>query len=221
MSVESYRSTLEDLNVAEQQYVDELTSFKSYIDQNVLWIQSGRPVTLGDWPAIRSAAGWLLQPNNWKAAISALSNDLRTFPHVYALGGLLFGALLALARKMPERLRKSGELASKRQLHILCAHGTTTAISCLLALTIPVIIMFVGWRLYNSLAVGPFVVAVADGLSTAAVALVFFYIPLQILRKGPRRKHFMWPGRAIRELRRLLLLLMFVVPADDPDNHHR
>ncbi|NOX53483.1 MAG: mechanosensitive ion channel, partial [Planctomycetes bacterium] len=196
----TYLDTLFELDAAERQLIQETEAFTKYIDEQVLWIRSSKPLPT----AIRLSreAFWVFRPGDWFGLITALGRDVRAVPVVYGVALLLMGVLLRPRRRIRKELASIGHQAAKGTFREFRPTLRAAMLTLLMALPWPAFLMFLGWRLNEASDGNGFVASIAVATFKAAI----FFFPLELLRQicrddGLAEAHFDWTDRAVRVLR--------------------
>src|SRR5262249_8799745 len=74
----TYIDLLGELDSKESELVIEARKFSDFTREYILWIRSAEPPQAGDARQLRNAAGWLVAPRQWSAALRALVSDARS-----------------------------------------------------------------------------------------------------------------------------------------------
>ena len=212
-------SALVDLDSAERKLIAETESFAAFIDENVLWIRSADPLTLGDAARTPAAVRWLLSGSEWRAVAAGMVRDLRSEPVLYAVALVLLGLAVAGGRVAARRVDALADLVADfrndRFAYTLRGLACTAAI----ALPVPLVLLFAGWRL--GLVDAGACLPRALGVACRQAAWVVLPVGLfhQVCRpRGLGEVHFRWKHAAAEAVRRvifgwlvLVLPLLFVV----------
>jgi len=204
----SYSGTLGEIDDSERQLVTEISSFDHYVDERVLWIRSHLPLSLNQIQEDRPALYHLLETHEWLEAGGDLFHDLRRYPLLYLLAGLIWGLLVYSQRRIRTTLKEIGERVERRSFYRFepTLHGLVLTI--LIAADWPVMALFCGWRL-QAAGQSDFSRAVGSGLFKVALLTLLLQTVRQLCRpNGIARSHFGWPARATTALRGNLHLLM-------------
>jgi potassium-dependent mechanosensitive channel len=196
---------------AKQQTINLVKNYRAFVDQHVLWIRSSERLDKGElkqaWPALQ----WLCQFSNWKKIYDALIIDSLQHPWWPSIAGILWIALVLNLKKLRRTVLTCSEQVSRSSMMSFLPTFETTLISFALALPVPVLLLYIGWRLELTAQQTSFEQAVSIGLLTAAR---YFY-PLEVLRQICRRNglaeaHFGWSDKVTRVLRQDLRWLIDV-----------
>ena len=205
---DTYFGKLIDLDVQARAVVAKTEEVADYIGERVLWIRSAPALSVRDAPVAVEAGRWLLGPRAWSEVGAALWADASKSPVVMGAGLLPFAVLLALRRRLIQRLKLAADLASKAAIGVFRPTALAVVFTALLAVTAPQLVWFISWRLAAASAATEAGKAVAEGLSTLAAMLLTFGALRQVCRgNGLAQAHFRVPANALPPIRRTLLAL--------------
>ena len=212
---EAYFQKLVDFDSQQQQLIDSTRDLLDFIDERILWIPSGRAIQADLFVDGRAALQWLTSPKLLaQLARSARDAATRSWPlHLLAL--LLLVLSVPFARWAPSRLRELGDQARSQNCVRFAPTLEAVGLSFLLALWLPALLAYVGWRLGQSPVATQYARSIAYGLQVAAVAWASIRIPRQLLRpRGVARAHCGWPDDSADSLwRDLRWLTLIEVPS--------
>ncbi len=211
----SYFKGLIDLDSKQQELLSKSETFRTYIDERVLWIRSTHPLAAGDVRKAAGAAGWLTKPAHWLAALRNIADQVRGNPVVVALAALLFALCLWVQRQLKLVLSATPPAAS---LAADAAETTGPSRAWLTGLAAvisaapwPALLWLAGWLCLPLR--GPDVDGFCLALSTALRRSAGVLLPLLLVRNicacgGLAEAHFGWPAAALADLRRQLRWLI-------------
>ena len=196
---------LVQLDNDERKLLEATDQYTDFIDERVMWIRTG--ALFGGSQASRGANGisWLTDSTNWKKVVDAIQVNFQREPLPYALAAAGLLCWIGLRLTLYRRLRTLGHTASQDACHELNPTLQAMILTVLLAMFLPGVLRFVGWRLDHCASTSRFVHAVAMGLLRAAT----FAVPLELLRVtvtrgGLAELHFgWWPETLVRFRRHL------------------
>ncbi|MGB7324836.1 MAG: mechanosensitive ion channel domain-containing protein [Rubripirellula sp.] len=207
-----YFQQLSDLDFNEHQLILASESYRSFLNEHVLWIRSN---SFFGWQSLKEAVGdakQLLQPSSWKDVATSLWIDAFIQPWLYGL------ALLATLLLMPARYRGRNHLAEfgKIAARPTCTEFSVTIRAALMtvvmAIAWPAVAIFIGWRLVASPHAAPFSIAWGHALVAAGVVLTLFNVVRHACREhGLAASHFGWPTRVTQMLRSKMRRLRFLL----------
>ncbi len=111
-STGKYFDTLIELDMVDRQIINLESDYKQYIDQRVLWIRSGRPLTEG--VQLQASDAWLLQPAKWNDAGQLLVKDAKSHPIIYSFFLSAVALLLLRGRALRRLIMELGNRLKKR-----------------------------------------------------------------------------------------------------------
>ncbi len=217
--IATYFEKLVDLDSKELQLIDATAEFRNYINEHILWIQSGSVVGPRDFRNLVSTLVWLVQPTNLLQIPKGLWQDFVSRPVPLTLVYAFPLALLFAGRVIRKRVLDLGELAAKRRCTNITYTLSATFLVVLRSAGPSLLLAIIGWRLSSSLYSDDFARATGQGLMTAAIALWSIYLPRLVMRPGSLAdKHFGWPKEPLKRMSLYLsafmpvaVLLVFIV----------
>ncbi len=200
---ENYLGNLADLDVRERQLVANVHEYAGFIDENILWVKSTRPLGISTLPQAWETLGWLAAPQNWYRLLKALGRDFKTSLFQYAIGILLFAGLFVIRGRLGVKMGEIAVLLHNRRTDRFTHTVKVFLITCVLAVISPALLFFIGWRLGVADPEAGFVNAVAAGLRTAALFyLVLGFLRLMSVPKGLAVEHFRISEKSMTFFRR-------------------
>ncbi len=224
-----YLNTLIELKTKEQETVNEIAAYQTYIDKRVLWIRSGN-ILATELQVDESDRAFLL-PANWIEVSRVVWSDVKRNLLIWVVVVSLFVSLVIKRGRLRNTLKELGETAQKAGFFGFWPTMHAILYSTLLAAVNPAFMAFVAWRLMSASTDQTFAIAVGNGLFWTAV----LWFPLELLRnvcrgKGLGEAHFKWPESSLRLLGKsltwlipVLLPLSFITStfyASDPTHGH-
>ena len=208
----AYIDILIRTQLKEQQLNDKTEEFSAYIRERVLWIRSGDPLGISDAVSAGAVLLWFAEPSKRHATLRALGLDLVGNPVEYGAAFVLVVLLVLLRRRAKRRLRDVADSAKKPTCVALGPTAEALLATAMIGVLWPAILWFIGWRLAQATESGQFEKALGWGLSWAALVLLTFEFPRQVLRRGGLGEaHFGWPQAPTRIVRRHVAWLMIAV----------
>lgn len=194
-STGQYFDTLIELDTVDRQVISLEAEYENYIDERVLWIRSGSPLTSG--VKIEATDAWMLSPEKWKEASVILAGDARNYAWLYMLCLSILGILIGRGRKLQKAITAAGESAEKSS----CLSIEPTLLGLwLTAISVmgwPLVCVFIGWRLGQSAGESEFTAAVGQGIKVVGLLWGSVDFVRQLCRrKGLGESHFGWPIHA-------------------------
>ncbi len=193
------------LDIDERKLRAATRAYAEYIDERVLWIRTGTVFSSPHGARAVTHVAWLVDRANWLKVADALRSDIQREPLPYSLAFVTLLICVGLRWTMRSRLRALGATAVDAGCRELLPTLQAIGLTLLLAVIVPAVLAFVGWRLDHSASSSKFVHAVALGLLRAAT----FAVPLELLRLivsrgGLAEQHFDWSPTVVLRLRRHL-----------------
>lgn len=198
-----YIETLSDLNVEEERFVELVQGYQEYIDENVLWIRSGKPLT--SEYALDDADLAAVSPERWAVLGRQSLADLRRHPWAWGVFVLAFVGIASQGRRLRRSIAAAGEIAEKANCRSIVPTIRTAINTALVAAIWPALLLAVGWRLQIAPDASGFAGAVGEGLWVTGV----LWAPLELLRqvcraRGLGESHFGWSRGVTGFVRRRL-----------------
>jgi len=212
---ETYFQKLVDFDAQQQELIARTQDLLDFIDERILWIPSGKavqPELLSDG---RDAMAWLFGTKQW-AQLGRGVRDAATRLWPVNLVALLLAILfLPFARRVRQRLQSLGEQAKRPDCIRFGPTSETLALTVLLAIWLPALVAYVGWRLGLSPVATQFTRSVAHGLFATAGFWATLRVSRQLVRPGGiAEAHCAWSDKATHALwRDLRWLTIVLVPA--------
>lgn len=205
-----YVDLLADLIRDEELLLLQLEQYRELLDQNLFWIASAPPFGLRSAGDLGAALAWLLNPTAWgETAAAALETVAAApLPPLTALLGLLL--FVRVRPRLRESLRECGEF-TRGPGDRYAATLRALLLTLLLALPLPAVLALLAWLLMAPVDSSPFPEGVGRGLAAAAGVVLALESFRQLCRRdGVAQRHFNWPPRSARLLRRNLTWLIGV-----------
>ncbi len=210
----AYFAELVDLDVMQRKLLEQTRSFGRYIDENVLWIESGNLLGPSDLLRAGEALIWLARPQGWIAIGKSIWGTLRASPLLsLAFISLVIG-LVGTRGKIRDWLKKSmrhsGEAASgsfRDSLRLIALMFAVAAVW-------PALLWLLSWLLASPYDSSEFAKTVAAGLRASLVMLLGISVLWQLCAEaGIGAKTFNWP-KAVRQplYKELRWLAWLVIP---------
>ena len=175
-----YFEELIELDMTDRQLIGLADEYQNYIDERVLWIRSGRPITSGF--SLDVADAWLISPVKWMQLGSRMLTDVRERFYIYLLVLLPSFLLLIRGRRMRERITGFGETAMKSNCRTILPTLQAVVMTVVVASVWPILCALLAWRLDRVAGDSEFTVAVSHALQNVAL----FWIAIELLRQTCR-----------------------------------
>lgn len=198
-----------ELDAEERNLIHSVDDFTQYIDERVLWIRSGQPLT--PWSLNEASMRGLavMKASSWESALRALRNDFRLYPEIALFALVAFFVGLRINRSVGRRLRHASDEARRPTCQDLWLTTRVLALTFVRSLLFPVVPAYFGWRMLNAPSDSAFSTAVANALlAVATMGWPMRFVSLMCKREGLAEAHLGWPRHACDVIRRQLRWLM-------------
>ncbi len=207
-----YFDALIELDTVDRQIISLEADYQNYIDERVLWIRSGRPLTAG--VNVEESDVWMLSPVKWAEAGTLLLRDVKQYAILYLFIFAAIGVLLFRGPSIRRAITSTGDAAKKSNC---CSVGLTLRglwLTFILSLGLPLLSAFFGWRLVQCAGSSEFTLAIGHGLKVVGLLWGCVELVRQLCRKnGVGESHFQWPAHATLSFRREVnLCTMIAIP---------
>jgi len=211
-SYSNYIRALNTLDFTHKRLVETSNQYGEFIDEHLLWIPSAEPVSSTTLKNLGDTLTWITSPENWRGTGRILINEMVLTPWMTGFFIILFVGLLAIhsslhaaVNRVAEHLRSPYSDRFQFTLQALVA-------TLLIALPLPILFAYSGWRLGLSEEHLEFAKAVSSGLSRIAVPLFLLQIFLNLCKpQGVAAQHLHWDAHTVAILRKNLFWLMLLV----------
>lgn len=212
---ETYFQKLVDFDARQQELIDRTKDLLDFIDERILWIPSGKAVQPELVTDGRDAMDWFFAGKHW-AQLGRAFRDAATRAWPLNLLALLLTVLfIPFVRWVPRRLQRLGEQAQAPGCASFAPTGETLALTSLLAVWLPALLAYLGWRLGLSPVATQFSRSIAYGLVAVAAYWATLRMSRQLVRPGGiAEAHCAWSEKAAHGLwRDLRWLTVVTVPS--------
>lgn len=211
-SYSNYIRALNTLDFTHKRLVETSNQYREFIDEHLLWIPSAEPVSSATLKDLGVTLSWITSPDNWRGTGRIFIHEMVSTPWMTGFFIILFVGLLAIhsglhaaVNRVAEHLRSP---YSDRFLFTLQALVATL----LIALPLPILFAYSGWRLGLAEEHLEFAKAVSGGLSRIAVPLFLLQMFLNLCKpQGVAAQHLHWNAHTVTILRKNLFWLMLLV----------
>lgn len=188
-----------------QQTIDQVKLYRSFIDENVLWIRSSEPISKNDFMQLWPSLKWLFDIQNWRSLPLILFQDLQTHPWGYVFCVSCYLVLLANLKRVKKQIELQGKVASKPNCTSFTPTAKVLAGCVILSSPLAILHLGIGWRLLSASEPNAFAESIAMGLLVSAR----YFFPLEMIRQisragGLAENHFQWPDSLTQSLRKNL-----------------
>lgn len=195
---------LASLQSADDGLVQVVEEQRTFVAEHVLWVRSTAPFSLAVLPLVFNSLRDLVDPSAWMKVASLLGTDAVTQPLITLLLAPLLW-LIVLRHRLSAKLEALAHDAQRSTATGFRPTLEAIAVSAALALPMPGVMFFVGWRL---VAIGPgsgLAHAIGTAVTAGAAALAAMNLGIATcLPKGLGVAHFGWDREATASLRRAL-----------------
>ncbi|MBI1375014.1 MAG: mechanosensitive ion channel [Phycisphaera sp.] len=207
---ERYQKSLGDLEADQQELIKLSEAYAKFIDENVLWIRSMKPIGTENASNLGDGFGWLLSPKNWSEFGSDVWSLMNRRPFLWTLGLFISIGLFAARPWLKRRLRKIGELTGRASTDTFILTARALLVTAIIAAGLPLLMAFVGWRLSQFVDNEHwFSRSVGSGLIDAGIMLATLSVFFQVFTPGGlAESHFRWRKSVRGDLRKHLLWLI-------------
>ncbi len=195
---------LASLQSAEDGLIRVVEDQRTFIAEHVLWVRSTTPLSPAVFPLFVTAARDLFDPSAWWQTAQAIAADVRAQP-LLELFLVPVIWLMAIRRRLLAKLESLAHDACRSTATGFRPTLEAIAVSAAIALPVPAVMIFCGWRLTAAGPDGNIPHAVGTALVAGAAALAAVNLAIAIcLPKGLGEAHFSWDRAATAALRRAL-----------------
>ena len=212
---ETYFQKLVDFDARQQELIDRTKDLLDFIDERILWIPSGKAVHTELLTDGRDTMAWLFAAKHWAQLGRAFRDGAARLWPLNLLALFLTILFIPFVRWVPRRLQRLGEQAEAPGCARFAPTGEALALTSLLAIWLPALVAYVGWRLGLSPVATQFTRSIAYGLVATAGYWATLRLSRQLVRpRGVAEAHCAWSEKAAHGLwRDLRWLTVVTVPS--------
>jgi len=212
--VENLTIQLVKLNGKLTSLADASEQFADFIDENVLWIRSSRPISPSSLAGAPQVISRRVSEMDVSSSFRALFEDARENPVLHSAMWVLVTGLTAIRFRMRRVLSELGERVGNVRTDAFRLTVESLLISLAMALVWPLWLYLPGWRLQEAAGVSAIGRQTGAALQIAAgFVLLTGFVRILCLKKGLGVAHFRWRVRNIDIARRTLFqMLAFGTP---------
>lgn len=200
------------LDVKEKELVREVDKYKSFIQEQVLWIRSHRTPSLDDLNELKGSLVEVSKQSNWASVVHRVWVDVKSKTWIYAIFTLLVIILLGIQNRFRRSLAEIAEVARKPSCRTFRITVRGLVLTTVLAAAWPSLPAFLSWRLLQENVSGSFARAVGEGLKAFAAGFFTLNVLRHLCRpSGLGPVHFGWPKACANKLRRETYRLMWLL----------
>ncbi|RMG38578.1 MAG: hypothetical protein D6725_06915 [Planctomycetota bacterium] len=210
-----YFDTLVELDTVERRLIDTVLAFRSYIDEQILWIRSNKPLSFTATREAFAPLRPLVDPSFWERVIGAVVRDIRRHAPEYLAGLLALLLLVWMRPRLRSELLAQAKVAARGSCDSLKPTVVAAACTTLLALPEPAAWLLVGrWLNRATAELGEDLLELGGAVTVVGQVLLW----LEWLRHACRpdgllEAHFGWSNGSAAHLRvQLRWLKLFGVP---------
>ncbi len=205
LDASTYSETLFNLADLNQQLIDQVREYRSFIDEHILWIRSTDPFGPSDLQNLGRSIQEFLDFSKWSAVPVSLWADMKRHAYAYVVALFALMTMVLYNKKMREMVQALGVLAKKSNTTSFSPTAKTVVLSLLMSLPLALLHLALGWRLTDQAGSNKFVEAVGMGLLLGAR----YFLPLEFFRQvarsgGLAENHFQWSLHSTALLRKHL-----------------
>ena len=198
----TYLRTLSELDVAQRSLSETVEQYDTFLDENLLWIRSTRPVSLSSLFMLPGQWKELLAPDRWWDILNTLYLQATSKPWM-AFTLIIVGILLWKAGPIRSRLMATGDNVGNVMRDSISYTALGVVLTILLACTWPILMASIGWQLLTALESSSFTKNVGNGLIMTSKGLFILRVYRTLcMQGGIADRHFKWPATSLRLLRR-------------------
>ncbi len=222
---------LVELDATERRMANLIRDYRSFINERILWIRSNELLfsfssdDIGKREMLieRQREMEVLQPARWTSLGRQLVDDSKKYPLIYIFATVVVAGLLYFKPQMRRAVDQFGIEAARGSCSSFWPTGKSFLLSSCIAIVIPSILMFIGWRIFLLPPLENDTGDLAAALARALMATGGFAIPMELLRRFCRRSglahmHFDWSDETVTTIKQnidwaspLVSLLVFGV----------
>ena len=198
----AYLSAMGDLEITQKQLVGAIEQYSTFMEGRVLWIPNAQPFGKRESEDIARVVREIFSFSHLVEVAKVFIMDVRRNPELTLLFLIVFIALFWSRKRFRSLIDAIGSKVSNPSTDNFLLTIQALFFSVLLALPMPLLLGFIGWRLQDTLDATEFTRAI--GKAFESVGLVFFYLQILYclcLKNGIAELHFQWDGNALKYLR--------------------
>jgi len=210
----SYLRELGELDSSLRKLMDVVKAYNDFLDKNLLWVRSTKPVSLSLFKGLPEELEPLLSSSNWMHIGNILTEQFKSTSYVSFLLLMLLVLLFMRGYFLRAVVATNEKIKSIRTDHF--AYTIKALVwTALASLPLPLLLMLTGWQL--SLAPEPTEFSNAVSVALLRVSTYFFYLLFftdLAIPEGVVVKHFRWSAKIAGKLHHeLKLLMVLMLPA--------
>lgn len=199
----SYLSDMGDFEITQKQLIGIIEQYGTFMESRVLWIPNAQPFGKRESENFTRVAREIFSLSHLTEVAKVFAMDARQNMALILFFLLVLVALLWSRKRFISLIAVLGNKVSNPSTDNFLLTVQALFLSIILALPVPLLLGFVGWRLQHNLDATQFTRAI--GKAFEGVSLVFFYMQILYflcLKNGVAELHFQWDGNALKFLRK-------------------
>ena len=199
----SYLSAMGDLEITQKQLVGTIEQYSTFMESRVLWIPNAQPFGKRESENFARVVREIFSLSHLTEVANVFIMDAKQNPGLMLLFLIVFIALFWSRKRFRSLIAAIGDKVSNPSTDNFLLTIQALFFSILLALPVPLLLGFIGWRLQDTLDATEFTRAI--GKAFEGVSLVFFYMQILYflcLKNGIAELHFQWDGNALKFVRK-------------------
>ncbi|MDX2503227.1 MAG: hypothetical protein QNL62_01935, partial [Gammaproteobacteria bacterium] len=209
----SYLRSLGELDFAQRRLIEIVTVNDRFLEENLLWVRSTEPVSLSMFNNLTQNMVRLLSPSNWLNTGRDILQKFNSSP-LNVVMILVLVVLVFMRRRLLNAVVSVGENVGRIRTDRLWFTTQALFLTIFASVSIPLLIMTLGWQIEQYNEAAEFSNAVAYSLMTLMPYYLFlmFFADLCV-PGGLIEKHFQWSEATTAKLyKEFRLLMMFYLP---------
>ncbi|WP_298861775.1 mechanosensitive ion channel domain-containing protein [uncultured Gimesia sp.] len=207
----TYHDNLSNLELVSRELITKTNSYRSYIDEQILWIPSANRLGKKEFAKSYDALASFLKPQSWIDVYKSTTRNARDNPITSLLLVLTCIVLLASRKRLQRWLNRLGQRNHEENHLSFIPTFWALVITVFLAAVGPLMFWCVGWWMSLNQNATDLVLGLADAFTSVAV----FYFVIELVRMicrdgGLADKHFGWPQASLAPLYRNLNRFAFL-----------
>jgi len=199
----SYLSAMGDLEITQKQLVGTIEQYSTFMEGRVLWIPNAQPFGKRESEDASRVVREIFSFSHLAGIAKIFIIDVKRNPELTLLFLIVFIALFWSRKRFRSLIDAIGDKVSNPSTDNFLLTIQALFFSVLLALPVPLLFSFIGWRLQDTFDATEFTRAIGKAFECAG----FVFIYLQVLyflclKNGIAELHFQWDGNALKFLRK-------------------
>ncbi len=199
----SYLSAMGDLEIIQKQLVVTIEQYSTFMEGRVLWIPNAQPIGKRESEDAARVVREIFSFSHLAGTANIFVMDVKRNPELTLLFLIVFIALFWSRKRFRSLIAAIGDKVSNPSTDNFLLTIHALFFSVLLAIPVPLLLGFTGWRLQDTLDATEFTRAI--GKAFECVGFTFLYLQVLYflcLKKGIAELHFQWDGNVLKFLRK-------------------